>query len=565
MNRTWILATGVKRSVLVVLILLVLAGAILRICEVPVRSMSHPEIYVPRIDLPPDISRPPPRHTLAEVWTFHFYTEVHPPGYFLFMWVWVNVFGTGVWSLRLPSVLFGVASIIFLFLIVSRVYGTTAGLLAAGMLTFNGHHIYWSQMARMYSMVCLLGLVSVWMLLDLGSRSTRSVFRETLYGVVCWFGVFTEIMFWPLLAAQIVWTILRTESAKPLPRMIVVQLLIVILGAPLCAHAVQVAHESFLEGPSISFLVQFISFGFLYLPDTWSIPARGIPFALYVGVALIAVALLWLSLKTRPAGVAFVGGSSSSWRQLLPSAIGSILLICFLASLAHRRRQMMLMTALIPILCLIAPSVIRRSLAVVRKLQTSAKWMMRFPGGSSPFIALAFLPVFLTLLISIFVPLMERRTFLIYVPYILALLSAGAVSLFRSSVWMAAIIAVLIAIHAGSVAFFHFFPSDTRNYKGLALQILPELREDDLLFVYRKNWVTTPIFYYIDWKKNHFVADGYLAAVRRTEAKRAWVLLLGPQGETVPMRSALKGFRLQREFSALRARALLYVRAPATQ
>jgi len=235
-------------------------------------------------------------------------------------------------------------------------------------------------------------------------------------------------------------------------------------------------------------------------------------------------------------------------------------MICLLAYLAYRRREKMLLTAVIPFLCLVAPSAIRRTIGALQDFKTRSKWAERYSGFLAPFITFTFIPFLLVIALSIFVPLIERRTFLIYVPFVLALISAGAMKLLRRRAWAGPVLVVLIALHAGSVSYFQSFPTDTRDYRGLALRIAPGIEENDLLFVYNKNWITTPIFYYLDWKKNHFVAESFSAEVRRSAPKRVWVLLLGPQGETRPMRQALNEFRLQSQFSARRARALLYVR-----
>ncbi|MEJ7712614.1 MAG: hypothetical protein WKF84_22895 [Pyrinomonadaceae bacterium] len=79
-------------------------------------------------------------------------------------------------------------------------------------MAFNGHHIYWSQMARMYSMLCLLGLLSTLLWLQLMRQSKPDPLREILYVIVSLIGVFTEILFWPFLAAQILWTVIHQRS-----------------------------------------------------------------------------------------------------------------------------------------------------------------------------------------------------------------------------------------------------------------------------------------------------------------------------------------------------------------
>ncbi|MEJ7712615.1 MAG: hypothetical protein WKF84_22900 [Pyrinomonadaceae bacterium] len=104
-----------KWTVAVLLAMVVCAGALLRLDGLDAKTLTHPEAYVPGITLPDGISTPPPRLTLHRLLYFHFHDEPHPQGYYIFMWVWTKLFGTSLNALRLPSVLFGVGSIILIF------------------------------------------------------------------------------------------------------------------------------------------------------------------------------------------------------------------------------------------------------------------------------------------------------------------------------------------------------------------------------------------------------------------------------------------------------------------
>ncbi len=63
-----------------------------------------------------------------------------------------NLFGINEVSARLPSVIFGVLSIILIFFIGKRFFGTTVGLVSALLLAFIPFEIVWSRASRMYSM-----------------------------------------------------------------------------------------------------------------------------------------------------------------------------------------------------------------------------------------------------------------------------------------------------------------------------------------------------------------------------------------------------------------------------
>ncbi len=92
-------------------------------------------------------------------------SDFHPPLYYLFMKLWTSIFGYSEISLRFPSILFSLATgyIIFHYLntnykgnvkyMRSRPLNVPNNIWAAALFLFNPLIIYYSQEARMYSMV----------------------------------------------------------------------------------------------------------------------------------------------------------------------------------------------------------------------------------------------------------------------------------------------------------------------------------------------------------------------------------------------------------------------------
>ncbi len=63
----------------------------------------------------------------------------------------IGLFGDHEWAVRLPAALFGTATIPLLYLASRVVAGRPASLLAAALLAFSSHHIFYSQNARGYT------------------------------------------------------------------------------------------------------------------------------------------------------------------------------------------------------------------------------------------------------------------------------------------------------------------------------------------------------------------------------------------------------------------------------
>jgi len=97
--------------------------------------------------------------------------DFHPPLYHLLMWVWVHLFGNGEIAMRLPSVLFGTATIWVVYLIAKNLspqklsiihYPLSIPGIASLFLATAPFHIYYSQEARTYAMTTFFACLSMY-------------------------------------------------------------------------------------------------------------------------------------------------------------------------------------------------------------------------------------------------------------------------------------------------------------------------------------------------------------------------------------------------------------------
>ena len=123
---------------------------------------------------------------LTEYWG-----DNHQPLYALLAHASRSIFGEAPWSIRLPAVLFGVASVPLLFALGQRVAPRRQALLAAWLLTVSYHHVWFSQNARGYSALAFFSLATLWALLR-GVESGRLVFF-VVYGLLAGLGAYTHL------------------------------------------------------------------------------------------------------------------------------------------------------------------------------------------------------------------------------------------------------------------------------------------------------------------------------------------------------------------------------------
>ncbi|HJR35177.1 MAG TPA: glycosyltransferase family 39 protein [Gemmatimonadales bacterium] len=103
----------------------------------------------------------------------------------------VGVFGEHPWSLRLPSVLLGVATVPLLYVFAREFVGRTEALLASLLLAVAYHHVWFSQSARGYAALAFFALLSSWLLLR-GMRRRKPA-DWVWYGVAAALGVYTHL------------------------------------------------------------------------------------------------------------------------------------------------------------------------------------------------------------------------------------------------------------------------------------------------------------------------------------------------------------------------------------
>src|SRR5271167_2213820 len=205
-NSAWVTVAG--------LCLLVLLGGFLRLHNLGEKSVTHVEMYVPGIRLPHGISFPEERLTMVKVLTGTLNSDTHPPAYYMLMWAWTRCFGTSAWSIRLPSALLGTACIPLVFWLGMLTRQQAAGWIAAAFVALNGHLVFWSQIARMFTLACCLGLLATIVLLQIAKRTQASRSLHFLYVALMLLGLCTHIFFWLILAAHMFWTQMGARIEK---------------------------------------------------------------------------------------------------------------------------------------------------------------------------------------------------------------------------------------------------------------------------------------------------------------------------------------------------------------
>lgn len=236
----------------------------------------------------------------------------------------MNVFGESAWALRLPAVVFGVASLPAAYAFSRRLAPPVEAALVTALLAVSYHHVWFSQNARGYTGLLLFTLLGTGWFLDLLRGEGRPRRTVLAYAAAMALATFTHVTAALIvLAHALVWvagTVVPRKDGRsraswwpPLLALVLAGTLSLLLYAPVLAQVVHtVLHPRAAGAPTA-------------IEAQWKHPAwfvaetvRGLALGLPGG---------WVTLVI--GAVLIVAGVARIWRTS-PAAVGLMLLPCLL-------------------------------------------------------------------------------------------------------------------------------------------------------------------------------------------------------------------------------------------
>ncbi len=107
----------------------------------------------------------------------------HPPLFHVLMNLWISWFGVGETAIRSFALVFGVLSIPLAYWVGRVAYDRLVGLIAATIITFSPFNIWYSQEARMYTMLMFFALALGGVLRARARAQLHSVLGRLLRGI----------------------------------------------------------------------------------------------------------------------------------------------------------------------------------------------------------------------------------------------------------------------------------------------------------------------------------------------------------------------------------------------
>lgn len=168
--------------------------------------------------------------------------DIQPPLYYLLIWSTDILFGHSEWALRFPSALFNTLTVPLVYALARRLFGRgSAPRLAALLFAVSPLMVYYSQEARMYSLLVFEAVLTGYLLLNIlhpaaAPNRTLRVY-PLLYGLGAAAALYTHYFAAFLVAVHLLYTVVvllgrPRQSARLLPQTAVMFGLAALLFAP---------------------------------------------------------------------------------------------------------------------------------------------------------------------------------------------------------------------------------------------------------------------------------------------------------------------------------------------
>jgi hypothetical protein len=315
-----------------------------------------------------------------------------------------------------------------------------------------------------------------------------------------------------------------------------------------------------LEQPGWRLLRDFFNFGFLFEPEEFSEPARTVPVLLAVGLtATVVVCLAFARRRSLGSRTAVNGPEARGMWPMALVAAGVSLVVLGLAVLAWRRQVPMAFMALVPLAVLGVLRIVGSLWPAIARGQQALDRHSRLSESLGLVLILGVAPMLLLAAVHLVKPLLASRGALPFTPFLLVAIASGIVAMTSRRATAGLVGLALLGVHAASVLYYRAIPAPN-DYRSIGAQIDGEFQGEDLVFVPAGDWVTTPLFYHLHAPVARLVTADFATALAAHPGARVWVPLFSGQQPSDLMKTALAGFRMEKELTAFRGRALLYVR-----
>ena len=219
----------------------------------------------------------------------------HPPLYPLILHYWMQLSGDSTWSLRFPSVFFGIITIYLSYLLASKLADQQTAVFAIALIAVSYMHIQYAQEIRSYTLTLVFALASLYTFLLILERNSAS--RIAAYVSSTLLLIYTHYWGFAVLLCEVMYFIyLKFQNRKihlRLSHYILILLTLLVLYLPwlkiFYLRLIDVKREFWVQSPD-----------FFTIPKTFLVYAGTFtPFGIIALILILAVIVYGLIKTTQ--------------------------------------------------------------------------------------------------------------------------------------------------------------------------------------------------------------------------------------------------------------------------
>jgi len=240
----------------ILLLIITIAGTLLRFYNFSELPLTHDELSAfYRLNF----------NSLSELIEYGIKVDGHPAGVQIFLYYWINLFGTADWVIKLPFLVCGSLSIIFCYAIGKKWFGVTSGLLFAAFIATLQFPIMYSQYARPYAsgMFFCLWLVYEWsnFVFDSDKPKLKTIICIILSACLCFYNHHFSMLF-AIIVGATGFVVAGKNKLKTYIIIIVSILALYIPHISILKSQLAIQGLDWLGKPDFSFTLEHLSFIF---------------------------------------------------------------------------------------------------------------------------------------------------------------------------------------------------------------------------------------------------------------------------------------------------------------
>jgi 4-amino-4-deoxy-L-arabinose transferase-like glycosyltransferase len=140
-------------------------------------------------------------------------SDFHPPLYHVVLKLWTMLAGNSEVAVRVPSVVFGVATVYVTYLIAKKLFEEKTALVASTLIATSPLAIYYSQEARMYSLAALAAALSVYFFISLLKKDKLVLWTGFISSTVLM--LYSDYLPYFLIPVYIIYLFLNRKKIPP--------------------------------------------------------------------------------------------------------------------------------------------------------------------------------------------------------------------------------------------------------------------------------------------------------------------------------------------------------------